>query len=175
MVISTASDPLEMVVPVRNAVWSVDADLPIPEVITMRMLMRRSNWEEPLYTMLFGIFSVISLLLASIGVYGVIAYSVTQRTREFGIRMALGADRRIVQRLVMGKGLLLGGFGLLLGLVLAFLAMSFVESLLYGVSRDDVMVYALTALLMSVVAMLASWLPARRAGQVDPVESLRVE
>jgi putative ABC transport system permease protein len=175
LAVSTVGDPLEMVGPVRGAIWSIDSDLPIPEVLTMRMMMRRSNWETPLYTMLFGIFSVIGLMLASVGVYGIIAYSVTQRTREFGIRMALGADRGEVQRLVLGKGALLGGIGLLVGLVLAYLFMLLAESMLYGVRSDDPLVYALTALLMAGVALLASWLPARRAGQVDPVESLRVE
>ncbi len=175
LVVNTTSDPLEMVIPVRNAVWSVDANLPIPEIITMRQMMRLSNWEEPLYTMLFGIFSVIALLLASVGVYGVIAYSVTQRTREFGIRMALGADGRTVQRLVVGKGVLLGGVGLIIGLIAAFFLMSFMESMLYGVRGDDVVIYAITAVLMSTVALAASWLPARRAARVDPVESLRVE
>ncbi|MFC1595517.1 ABC transporter permease [Gemmatimonadota bacterium] len=175
LVVNTASEPLEMVTPVRNAVWSVDANLPIPEIITMRMLMRRSNWEEPLYTMLFGIFSVIALLLASVGVYGVIAYSVTQRTREFGIRMALGADGGMVQRLVVRKGIVLGAIGLGTGLIAAFFLMSFMESMLYGVRGDDVMIYAITAVLMSTVALVASWLPARRAARVDPMESLRVE
>ncbi len=175
LVINTVSDPLEMAAPVRNAVWSIDADLPISEILTMRMLMRRSNWEEPLYTLMFGIFSVIALLLASVGVYGVIAYSVTQRTREFGIRMALGADGGTVQRLVVGKGVLLGGIGLIIGLVAAYFLMSFMESMLYGVRSDDVLIYAITALLMSIVALAASWLPARRAARVDPVESLRVE
>jgi len=175
LVINTTSDPLEMVVPVRNAIWSIDADLPLPEIITMRMLMRRINWEEPLYTLMFGIFSVIALLLASVGVYGVIAYSVTQRTREFGIRMALGANGGMVQRLVVGKGILLGGIGLIIGLVAAWFLMSFMESMLYGVRGDDVVIYLLTAVLMSVVALAASWFPARRAARVDPVESLRVE
>jgi len=175
LLVSTAGDPHEMVASVRNTVWSVDDDLPIPEVITMRLMMRRSDWEAPLYTIMFGVFSVIALLLASVGVYGVIAYSVTQRKREFGIRMALGADRRMVQKLVVGKGILLGGVGLLIGLGGAYMTMSVLESLLYGVSRDDLVIYVLTALLMTGVALMASWLPARRAGQVDPVESLRVE
>ncbi|MFC1500010.1 ABC transporter permease [Candidatus Zixiibacteriota bacterium] len=175
LVANTMSDPLEMAIPVRDAIWSVDANLPISDIFTFPQMMRRTNWEEPLYTMLFGIFSVISLLLATVGVYGVIAYSVTQRTREFGIRMALGADGPMVQRLVVGKGLLLGGIGLIIGLVAAFFLMSFMESMLYGVRNNDVMIYAITAVLMSAVALMASWLPARRAARVDPVESLRVE
>lgn len=174
-VVSTTGDPLEMVEPVRRAVWSIDPDLPLFQVKAMTQVMRERNWEEPLYTLLFGIFSVIALVLASVGVYGVIAYSVSQRIREFGIRMALGADSGKVLRLVVGRGALLGAIGIGVGVIASLMSMKLLESLLFGVNHDDLMVYAVAAVLMGVMALAASFLPARRATLVDPVEALRVE
>ncbi len=175
LVISTVSGPLDMVEPVRRAVWGVDPDLPLYQIRSMEQVIREDNFEQPLYTWLFGIFSVIALVLASVGVYGVVAYSVEQRTREFGIRMALGAEGRDVVRLVVGKGALLAVIGLGAGLAVAFLTMRFLGSILYGVSHDDPTVYGMATAAMAVVAVLASYLPARRATRVDPLDALRYE
>jgi len=174
-VLNTAGDPLGMVESARRAVWTVDADLPLYQILSMEQVIRQRNWEEPLYAFLFGIFAVIALVLASVGVYGVVAYSVSQRTREFGIRMALGADSGAVKRLVVGQVELLGGIGVGMGLLVSFASMKVLESLLFGVRHDDLTVYAIAALVMTAVALLASYLPARRATLVDPVETLRAE
>jgi putative ABC transport system permease protein len=124
---------------------------------------------------MFSIFGVIALLLAAIGVYGVLSYAVAQRTQEIGVRMALGASRENVLRLVLGQGARLAGLGILAGLVGAALVTRLVESLLYNVSTTDTLSFAATALFLAFVAVLASYIPARRATNVDPLVALRTE
>ncbi len=125
--------------------------------------------------MLLGIFAAVAMVLAAIGIYGVIAYSVTQRTREFGIRMALGAQRPQMLGMVLRQSLGVVLIGIVLGLVAAFAATRLLASMLYGVGANDILTYAAVVLLLSVAALLASYIPARRAMKVDPMVALRYE
>jgi putative ABC transport system permease protein len=124
---------------------------------------------------LFGLFSGLALILASIGLYGVVAFSVGQRTQEFGIRMALGAQRRDVFRLVVGQGMVLAGVGLALGLIAALGLTRFLASLLFHVQTFDPITYVCVSLLLAFAALLACYIPARRATRVDPMTALRIE
>lgn len=137
--------------------------------------MGQSLWAPRMAAALLGIFGVLALVLASVGVYAVVAYSVVQRTNEIGIRMALGAQRRRVLWLLLGQSMKLALIGIGLGLLLAFVVTRFASSLLYGVSASDPVVFGGTALLLVLVALLASYLPARRATRIDPITALRYD
>ena len=124
---------------------------------------------------LMEIFSGVSLLLAAIGVYGILSYSVSQRTREFGIRMALGATTGAVRRRVLGQGAILAGFGLLTGLLGAFWLSKLLQSMVFGVSVTDPAIFGLVTLILALVALAAGYVPARRATKVTPMQALREE
>ena len=141
----------------------------------MEQLVDASVGQRKLSMILLGVFSAIALLLASIGIYGVMSYSVAQRTRELGIRMALGAARSRVLGLVVGQGMVLAGAGVAIGLVAAFGLTRLLTTQLYGVSATDPMTFALVSGLFVGVALLATLLPAMRATRVDPVVALRDE
>ena len=132
-------------------------------------------WQRRLAGMLFLIFAALALTLAAIGIYGVMAYTVSQRTREIGIRIALGASPREVLRLIVGQGARLIALGLGIGLVVALLGSRLIHSLLYGISSANPLVYVSGLALLTAVALLACWLPARRATRVDPLQALRQE
>ena len=173
--VSTKGDPNGVVAAVRNAVHNVDAGLPIAQVNTMEKLVEASVGQRRLSMILLGLFSGIALLLASIGIYGVMSYSVAQRSRELGIRMALGAERWRVLRLVVGQGMGLAALGVVIGLVGAFALTRFLAAQLYGVGATDPVTFGTVAGLLVLVALLASLLPAMRATRVDPVVALRDE
>jgi putative ABC transport system permease protein len=175
LAVKTARDPLEMADVVRQAVWAIDPNLPASQVMTMERLAQERHWEPTLYSWMFGIFSLIALVLAAVGVYGVVSYSVAQRTREFGIRMALGAGSGRVVGLVVRQGMLLTAIGLVGGILVALALMRFLQSIMFGINPTDPGVYTITALAMAAVAILAAYLPARRATHVDPVIALRNE
>jgi putative ABC transport system permease protein len=172
---STKGDPNAVVGAVRNAVHSVDPGMPIAQVNTLEKMIDGSVGQRRLSMILLGLFSGIALLLASIGIYGVMSYSVAQRSRELGIRMALGAERGSVLRLVVGQGMGLAGLGVVIGLVAAFGLTRFLAAQLYGVGATDPTTFGTVAGLLVVVALLASLLPAMRATRVDPVVALRDE
>ncbi len=175
LAVRTQSDPLSYVNAVRREIWSIDPKLPPYAIRTMEQVIHEGNWEAPLYSWLFAAFSLVALVLAAVGVYGVVSYSVAQRTREFGIRMALGADRSRVIGLVVRQGVLLTAFGLIGGLAVALALMRFLQSIMFGINPTDPVVYSVAAAAMAGVAILAAYMPARRATRVNPVKALQQE
>ncbi|MBI4905248.1 MAG: ABC transporter permease [Acidobacteria bacterium] len=170
-----AKDPLSVVPLARQIVKSLDPSLPLTRVQTMEKVVADSLGRPRLMSALTGLFGGLAGLLAMVGVYSVMAYNVSRQRREFGIRLALGADVRLVQRLVLGRGLLLALIGIVIGVGGAAAVTQLMKSLLHDVKPADPAVYALTALSVGIVALLACYLPARRAGRVNPVEILRSE
>jgi len=166
---------MEMVNAVKRAVYSVDRDQPVYKVRAMDDVIAGSQSSSRFTLLLLGVFAGTALALAAIGIYGVISYSVTQRTGEIGIRMALGAGRESVLRLVVGDGMVLAGIGIAIGLAGALAASSLLGSLLYGVSASDPFVFGLTAIVLAAVALVAASIPAFRAARIDPGISLRYQ
>jgi putative ABC transport system permease protein len=160
---------------VRSAVWSVDPNQPITRVRTMEQVLAGTMIVQRSTTWLLGIFASVALMLAAAGIYGVISYSVSQRTHEIGIRMALGAERQDVLKLVLGKGMITALIGLGIGIAGAIGLTRFMSSLVFKVSVTDPTTFAVIALLLLLVAAAACYLPARRAATVDPMEALRCE
>jgi putative ABC transport system permease protein len=175
LVVRAATDLRSLTPAVLQAIRSVDPEQPVYDVRTMDEVVERSLGERWLSTALLGAFAGISLLLSSVGVYGVVAYGVTTRVREFGIRLALGAERGAVTRLVLGQGAALATLGTLAGLAAALVLGGVMDSLLFGVAARDAASLGLSAALLLGVALLASYLPARRAAAIDPALTLRSE
>jgi putative ABC transport system permease protein len=174
-VIRTSSNPTDVAAAVRRAVWDVDHDQPLTQVRTMENVISESLWWERVSGLTLGIFAAISLLLAAVGIYGVFSYTVTQRTHEIGIRTALGASRADILKMVVGEGLLLTLIGVGAGIAAALALTRLLASLLYGVRPRDPLTFVALSLLLTAVAVLASYFPARRATKVDPIEALRYE
>jgi putative ABC transport system permease protein len=173
LLVRTAVEPSSLISAVRAQISSVDPDQPVTNIQTVDQLMDSSR-AQPRFTMLLlGVFSAAALALAVIGIYGVLSYSVTQRRQELGIRLALGAERGNILGLVVRQGLVLAGAGIAVGLVAALLLTRLMSSLLYKVGALDLTTFALTPLAFLVIALLASYLPALRATEVNPVEALR--
>jgi putative ABC transport system permease protein len=170
-----AVNPENLAPAIRGLVKAMDPDQPITRMRTMTEVISRSVWQPRLYAILFGVFAAVALALASIGIYGVMAYSVSERTRDIGIRVALGAQRRDVLKLVVGQGMTLTLIGAGLGLVGALGSTRLMQTLLFEVSATDPLTFAALAVLLSVVALVACYLPARRATKVDPMVALRCE
>ncbi|MDQ3652175.1 MAG: ABC transporter permease [Acidobacteriota bacterium] len=174
-VLRTAGEPLLLSAAIRNEMRQLDPVLPIRNLRSMEQLVDRSIAPQRFNLFLLGLFAVLGLLLAAIGIYGVMAYSITRRTQEIGIRMALGAQTGDVLRLVVRQGMLLTLVGIGIGLIGAFALTRVMASLLYGVSATDPVTFIGVALLLTVVALLACYIPARRATKVDPMVALRYE
>jgi putative ABC transport system permease protein len=175
IVARTQGDPLSLTAAVRNAVFEVDQEQPLTRPRTMEMAISDSVTQRRLNMILLGVFGALALVLAAVGIYGVMAYTVTQRTREIGIRMALGARRLDVLKSVVGQGMLLAVSGVGIGLAGAFLVTRLMETLLFGVTPTDLATFGSIALLLLVVAFFACCVPARRATKVDPVVALRYD
>ena len=175
LAIRTASDPLSITATLRDVVRSLDKDQSIADIRTLEQTIDTSLGQPRLNTWLLGTFAVLALVLASIGIYGVTSYSVTQRIQEIGIRMALGAERGDVLSLVVKHGIGLTGAGVLLGLIGAVGLTRFLKSLLYGVQPIDWGTFLIASAILSATALLASYIPARRAAKVDPMVALRYE
>ena len=168
-------EPTAITSAVRSALRAADPNLPMFQARTISEARRLSYWQYGLYGWIFGTIGVMGLLLAAIGVYGVLSYSVSQRTQEIGVRVALGAGHGDILRLVVGHGLLLAGIGIGAGLALSAAGMPLARSLLYNVSPFDPLTFSAVAAFLVLVAFLASYVPARRATRVDPVGALRGE
>jgi len=175
LTVRTTGDPLSVAAAVRQAVWSVDPAQPVSNVRTMEEIMAEEVAQRRIGMTLLAAFAALALLLASLGIYGVLSYAVTQRTQEIGIRMALGANRRAVLRLVMADGLRLAGVGVAIGLGASFALTRLMSGLLFGVSASDPRTLVGVTLLLTAVALLACYIPARRAAKVDPMIALRYE
>jgi predicted permease len=171
----TAADPAVMIPALRRAIWSVDKDAPITDVKTMDQLVAESVADQHFQAVLLSAFGVLGLLLAMIGIYGVISFSVTQRTREIGVRMALGAQPGDVLRMVIREGMLLAGAGIIVGVGGGLALTRFMRSLLFEVKPTDPATFAGVAAVLVIVALAACWIPARRAMKIEPMEALRYE
>ena len=174
-VLRTVHAPLLAVPDVRDALRAIDPEIPLTEMNTLRNVVSESLTDWRFHAILLGIFGALALVIAAVGVYGVISYSVAQRTHEIGVRMALGAERRNILRLVIGQGLTLAGIGIVAGIAAALGLTRLMASLLYGVSASDPLTFAGVAMLLVVVALAACYVPARRAMKVDPMVALRYE
>jgi putative ABC transport system permease protein len=175
LVVRTSVDPMSLAMPLRNAVWAVDKDQPVSNIRPMDEIVSAAVARQRFSTMLLGIFAALALVLAAVGIYGVMSYSVAQRTREIGIRMALGAQRSDVLRMTMGQGLKLVSMGVGLGLIAAFVVTRVMASLLFGVSVTDPITFITISLILMGVALVASYIPALRATKVDPMVALHYQ
>jgi putative ABC transport system permease protein len=171
----TSVDPLSLTNAARAAVLALDPQQPIEDINTMEKLRADTLAPDRLNLLLLGSFAALALLLALIGLYGVISYTVTQRQSELGLRLALGAQRRDILRLVIGQGMKLALFGIVLGTIAALFVTRLMTSLLFNVSANDPLTYGAIAALLVLVTLLACWIPARRATKVDPMIALRCE
>jgi putative ABC transport system permease protein len=177
--VHTESDPMALVNSIRSELAQFDSSLPMSNIALMDEVMSQSVAQPRLEAILLAIFGALAMLLAAVGIYGVMSYTVTQRTSEFGIRMALGASRSTVLRMVVAGGLRLTGIGLAAGLAtglaLAFTVKRVLARVLFGVSTTDPATFAMVAGLLMLVALLACYIPAKRATKVDPMVALRYE
>jgi len=168
-------DPLALVPAVQNAVWTVDKSVPLSEVRTMHDVIARSVLRRKFTMTLLGIFAALAVLLAAVGLYGVMSYSVSQRTHEIGIRMALGAQRTDVVKMVVSHGMALAGMGVVLGVAVSLMLTRLISRLLFGISATDPGTFFALAVLLMSLALLANYIPARRATKVAPMVALRYE
>ena len=175
LVMRTKTDPQSVAEGVKQRIWSLEKDQPVTNVKTMDQLVAESDAAPRSQTFLLGAFGALGLLLAVVGIYGVISYSVSQRTHEIGIRMALGAEPRQVLRLILMQGLKLALTGVAIGVVASLVLTRLMASLLFGVSATDPVTFAGVAIVLTIVALAACYVPARRAMRVDPMVALRYE
>lgn len=172
---TATSDPTSLTSAAQNVVWSVNKDVPLASVRTMQDLIANSVQRRKFSMFLLSIFAAVAMLLAAIGLYGVMSYSVVQRTHEIGIRMALGASRPDVLALVVKQGMALALIGIAAGATLALGMTRLIAGMLFGITATDPLTFAGVAALLGTVAFLANYLPARRASKVDPMVALRYE
>jgi putative ABC transport system permease protein len=160
---------------VSKEIWAVDSAVPVYNVLTMEQIIAVSMAQRRFNLILMSMFAVIALVLASVGIYGVMSYSVTQRTQEIGIRMSLGAQRRDVLTMIVGRGMVLAIIGLSLGLIASFFLTQLLRSLLFSISTTDPLTFAGIAGLLALVTFAANVIPARRATKIDPIIALRYD
>jgi putative ABC transport system permease protein len=172
---TNTAEPLNLAGPIREQVLAVDPDQPVYNIRTMDKVVGDTRWPQRINMGSLGILAIISLMLAAIGIYGLISYSVTERMHEIGVRMALGAARGDILKLMLKQGGVLLLIGLFIGLIGAFALTRIMSSLLFGVSATDPLIFAATSLLLILVVMLSTFIPGRKAAQVDPMIALRNE
>jgi putative ABC transport system permease protein len=175
LVVRTTSDPVSMIPVIRNQVLSIDKDQPVSDIMTMEQRLAKAVAPSRFVMLLLGSFSVLALVLAAVGIYGVMAYLVTQRTQEIGVRMALGAQKRDVLQLVVSKGMALAIIGTAIGLIASVALTRLMRSLLFEVTPTDWLTVIISSIVLLTVALLACYIPARRATKVDPLTALRYE
>jgi len=175
LIARTEGDPMRLANAAQQQVWSIDKNQPVAEIMPMERKIGEGLEQRRFNMFLFGAFAALALLLASVGIYGVLAYAVTQRTRELGIRIALGAGARNIAGLVLRQGLGLSLAGVAIGAAAAYGLTRWMESLIFGVSATDPVTFSAVAFVLVIIALAASYIPARRAMKVDPMLSLRVE
>jgi predicted permease len=175
LVVRTTGEPQSVAGAVREQIRALDAKVPVADMKTLRDQVDLSLFPSRVAAWTLGGFGILALLLAAIGIYGVVSYSVAQRTREIGVRVALGAKQRDVLRLVLGEGFFVIGIGLGLGLLLALASTRVLSGFLYGIGAGDPLTFAGVPLVLGLIALVASYVPARRATKVDPIEALRYE
>ena len=175
LVVKTRGDAASLIAPVRRAIWSVDKDQPIVRLATLEDIVASTARERAFALLLFEAFGLAALLLTAVGIYGVVSSSVTDRVREIGVRTALGASRPAILRMVMGEGVVMTSVGIALGVLAAAASTQGLASLLFGVSRFDVVSYGAVAVTLFAVTAIACWIPARRAARIDPATTLRAE
>jgi len=175
VVVRSTIEPESLAPALRQAVAEVDRSVPVSEVRTMENIVSESVTQPRFNVFLLGLFSTIALLLSVAGIYGVTAYTVTQRTHELGIRLALGAQIGDVLRMILGQGMTVIGIGIAIGLVAAFGLMRLMKTLLFGVTATDPLTFVGITIVLIAAGLLACYLPARRATKVDPLEALRYE
>jgi putative ABC transport system permease protein len=173
--VRAAGDPLALVAPVQQAVWAEAKDQPLEYIATMERIVAVATAETRFYSWMLGVFALLALTLGAMGIYGVMSYSVAQRTHELGVRLALGAQSGDVLRLVVRQGMRLTLLGLVLGLAASLAVTRLLAGLLFGVSATDPLTFVSIAVLLALVALAACWIPARRATKVDPLVALRSE
>jgi len=175
IVTRATGDPAGLTATMRDEVAALDKDLPLFDARPMAEVVAIAMWDDKYLGILFGLFAALALCLAAVGIYGVVSYSVAQRTSEIGVRMALGAQTGDVMRMVIRQGLALAGLGATFGLGGAALATRLMKSLLFNLSATDPMTFTILPLSLLAVAAAACWIPARRAAKVDPMVALRCE
>lgn len=175
LVVRTSGDPRSVIPALRNEIQNMDATLPLYDIKTLTEHMNIPLFPARMAANVLGSFGVLALVLAAIGIYGVMSYVVAGRTREIGLRMALGAQLRHVRQLILRQGMMLAGIGLILGLAVVFVLARFLTSMLYGVSPSDPVTFVGISFLLAMVALLACYLPARRAARIDPMIAIREE
>jgi predicted permease len=174
-VVRTGTEPDSLIAPIREVIRKLDPDLPAFDVRSMSSRVDRSLWTRRVYSWLFGVFAAVAVLLAAAGIYGVISFSVSLRTREIGIRMAFGARPEQVMAGVLKTGMLLVAMGIILGVVASQLTSRLLQSLLFGIGTREILTYTVVVLAVAVIGAAANYLPARRAAGVDPIRALRAE
>jgi len=175
ILVRSSSDPLSLIAPIRYGLGQMDTELPMASIATMDQLLSDSLSRSRFLMFVLGTFAAIALMLTAVGIYGVIAYNVAQRTHEIGIRMALGAQRSNVLGLVLGQGTRLTLIGVGIGIVSALTLTRLMSSLLYGISAADPVTFAIVIVILMGVAFFATFLPARHATRVSPIVALRYE
>lgn len=175
IVIHTTGDPTALARSVRERIWSLDKDLPIGTMTTVEEALSGTLSQTRLNTILLGAFAALALILAAVGIYGVMSYAVSQRTKEMGVRIALGAESGDIVRLMIKLGMSLALVGLGCGILAAMVFTRFMTTLLYDTGTTDAVTFVTVPVVLAAVAFLACWLPARRATRVDPIVALRCD